>query len=409
MPQMVPPLTTKFPPSEKELLFDVAVFPVTLLSVNRPSWTNEEPPMNTTLPVVPCVQVPSLVNVVMALFPMVRAVDVSTLNVPVGLLMKETALRSDPLALAGTSKVPALVNVVAAVLALKWPKSRMMAPLLVTLVVVSSVAPPSTLIVYAAGTVPTSELVLALASIWSVGPEPQAGPAGGLEPKINVPVPELPPRRLGAVPQMVPPSMVRFPPSEKELLFDVAVFPVVLRSVNWALEPLWTNEDAPLTMESAADVPSVHVPWLVTVETVELAMVRAVDVSTLNVPVGLLMKETALRSDPLALAGTSKVPALVNVVAAVLALKWPKSRMMAPLLVTLVVVSSVAPPSTLIVYAAGTVPTSELVLALASIWSVGPEPQAGPAGGLEPKINVPVPELPRGGWVRCRRWCRRRW
>ena len=87
--------------------------------------------------------VPWFVTVLTALFPTVS--DPSTLKVPAGPLMKERALKSDPLALAGTSKVPAFVNVVAAVVALKWPKSRTMAPLLVTLVVALSTAPPNTL------------------------------------------------------------------------------------------------------------------------------------------------------------------------------------------------------------------------------------------------------------------------
>ena len=52
-----------------------------------------------------------------------------------------------------------------------------------------------------------------LKAIWSMAwPEPQAGPAGVLDPKTKLSAPPtLPPWRLGAVPQMVPPSTTKLP------------------------------------------------------------------------------------------------------------------------------------------------------------------------------------------------------
>ena len=59
-------------------------------------------------------------------------------------MTKSRALNEEALESAGTSKVPALVKVVEAVVAVKVPYSRAMAPLLVTLMVGWMMAPSST-------------------------------------------------------------------------------------------------------------------------------------------------------------------------------------------------------------------------------------------------------------------------
>ena len=84
---------------------------------------------------------PSLVTVLLTVLPMASVP--STLTAPVGELVKLKTLSDEPEALAGTSKVPALVNAVEAVLSSSWPEFKAMAPLLVKVTVGSSVAPES--------------------------------------------------------------------------------------------------------------------------------------------------------------------------------------------------------------------------------------------------------------------------